>query len=190
MISALPPSEPNQEPVSSSMLTGLIAGLTATAPMTVAMEAMHRRLPDRERWPLPPRQITARVADSAGVLEKLDEHARRDLTMMAHFGYGAAMGSIYASTLHRAPGSSAIKGAAFGLGVWAGSYLGLLPAAGILSPATRHPARRNALMVAAHLVWGITTGLITQELQRAKHDDAFARGQPQGRRQGQGQTQT
>ena len=32
----------------SGVITGAIAGLTATAPMTVAMEVMHRRLPARE----------------------------------------------------------------------------------------------------------------------------------------------
>jgi len=42
--------------------------------------------------------------------------------------------------------------------VWGGSYLGLLPSLGILRPATDHPAQRNALMIAAHLVWGATLG--------------------------------
>jgi hypothetical protein len=38
--------------------------------------------------------------------------------------------------------------------------MGWLPALGILQPATKHPAQRNALMIVAHLVWGSVTGLV------------------------------
>jgi putative membrane protein len=55
---------------------------------------------------------------------------------------------------------AAATGTAFGLLVWTASYLGLLPSAGILSPATAHPARRNALMIVAHVIWGVTLGLL------------------------------
>jgi hypothetical protein len=41
-----------------------------------------------------------------------------------------------------------------------------MPALGLLSPATEHPGRRNALMIAAHLVWGSATGIIFDRLQR------------------------
>jgi hypothetical protein len=37
------------------------------------MEAMHRRLPRRERYPPPPRQLALRVAEEAGVKEHFDE---------------------------------------------------------------------------------------------------------------------
>jgi len=42
--------------------------------------------------------------------------------------------------------------------------LGMLPALGILHPATEHPARRNALMIGAHIVWGTTLGLAVEQL--------------------------
>ncbi|MCA1636528.1 MAG: hypothetical protein LC802_23280 [Acidobacteria bacterium] len=50
------------------------------------------------------------------------------------------------------------------MAVWAGSYLGWLPAAGILRPATEHPPRRTALMIAAHVVWGVAAGLVVESL--------------------------
>lgn len=50
--------------------------------------------------------------------------------------------------------------------MWAGSYLELLPALGILRPATQHPVRRTALMVGAHLVWGATLGYLTNRIQK------------------------
>jgi putative membrane protein len=60
--------------------------------------------------------------------------------------------------------------------VWAGSYLGLLPVLGILSPATRHPTGRNALMIAAHIIWGATLGILTDYGRRSdkiKSDEAL-----------------
>jgi uncharacterized membrane protein YagU involved in acid resistance len=59
-------------------------------------------------------------------------------------------------------------GAAAGLAVWLASYMGWIPAVHILEPATRHPARRNALMIAVHLVWGAGTAAALRELKLAR----------------------
>ena len=151
------------------LLTGALAGVVATAPMTVVMEILHR-WPRPESEPLPPHQITLEIAEQAGVKPHLDEPSERIATILvSHFGYGAGAGALYAPLAARVPGHPAVKGAAFGLLVWALSYLGWLPAAGILPPATENTPRRNALMITAHLVWGATTGLLAE---RWKADEA------------------
>jgi hypothetical protein len=152
---------------SNDVITGAIAGLTATAPMTMVMDALHRRLPAEQRFELPPREITARIAKKAGVLGALDERTRRNLTLINHFGYGAAMGALYGGTVDKLSLPGAFKGPAFGLAVWAASYMGWLPAVGILPPATRMSRERNALMIAAHLAWGLSTAVVTHQLQRS-----------------------
>jgi ribose/xylose/arabinose/galactoside ABC-type transport system permease subunit len=143
----------------NGILLGAVAGLAATVPMSLAMKLMHERLPEHEQYPLPPRAVTMEVAERAGVREHLDEGEREAATWAAHFGYGAACGALYGALAagRRVPPLAA--GVGFGLAVWAGSYLGWLPAAGILRPATEHPPRRNALMIAAHVVWGAGVGL-------------------------------
>jgi uncharacterized membrane protein YagU involved in acid resistance len=147
------------------ILLGALAGLAATAPMTLAMKLMHEQLPRGERYPLPPRQVTEGIAEKAGVNEHLDEDEREAATWASHFAYGAACGALYgALSGERADRHAFVAGAGFGAAVWAGSYLGWLPAAGILSPATEHPARRNALMIAAHLVWGATAAVVLEKL--------------------------
>jgi uncharacterized membrane protein YagU involved in acid resistance len=90
------------------------------------------------------------------------------LTVLSHFGYGAFFGSLYALFDHRLAMHSSLKGTLAGLALWAGSYLGWLPALGILRPATRHPWRRNLLMVIAHMVWGMTLG----QSMRKRTEDA------------------
>jgi uncharacterized membrane protein YagU involved in acid resistance len=61
-----------------------------------------------------------------------------------------------------------VSGAVGGLGIWLGSYLGWIPAASILKPATDHPRRRNLLMLAAHVVWGAATAAAMRELVAAR----------------------
>ncbi len=39
-----------------------------------------------------------------------------------------------------------------------------MPALRILRPATEHPARRTALMIGAHIIWGSVVGLIVEVL--------------------------
>jgi uncharacterized membrane protein YagU involved in acid resistance len=138
---------------------GGVSGFLATLPMTISMVIMHRFLPEPERFPLPPRQITMKMADEAGVKRHMDEEERTAATYVAHFGYGAAAGTVYGIASRAAGvGAGARTGILFGLIVWFVSYLGLLPAARILPPATEHPAGRNALMIIAHVIWGAALG--------------------------------
>jgi uncharacterized membrane protein YagU involved in acid resistance len=142
-------------------LEGACAGLAATVPMTLFMEAARGELPLHERYSLPPRQITSVVGRTADVWHNISESQKKLLTGAAHFSYGGAMGGLYQAVTPRRH-RSAWTGAAFGMAVWGGSYLGLLPALGILRPATQHPAHRNALMIAAHLIWGASLGYLLE----------------------------
>jgi uncharacterized membrane protein YagU involved in acid resistance len=150
-------------------IAGAISGLTATVPMTAAMETMFPRLPWYERYPLPPRKVTLEVIETLGLKSKLDENQCHGLTVASHLGYGAAMGMAYSLVARRAlPG--VVGGAIFGLGVWAGSYLAALPVAKLHPHAAREPADRNALMIAAHVVWGTALGALFARFQSATTD--------------------
>lgn len=149
----------------NNILTGAAAGFAATVPMTAAMAGMHKLLPPDEQYPLPPRLITENVLDAAEVEEKVPEEEERKLSLVNHFAYGSAMGGIYASGLQALDAKPTVaNGIVFGLGVWAGSYQALLPMTGLFPPADEQPARRNALMITAHIVWGAALGIIMGKL--------------------------
>jgi uncharacterized membrane protein YagU involved in acid resistance len=168
-----------QESAMMKSAEGAIAGAAATIPMSWAMEVMHRLLPSHERQPLPPREITERVTEAAGVKDRLSDGQRLWLSLAAHVGYGAAVGALYQAVGPKAKVSPLLKGPAYGLAVWAGSYLGVLPALGIMKPATRHPARRTMTMVAAHLVWGSALALFADALhERSNGGDLQFLGSP------------
>ena len=86
------------------------------------------------------------------------------MTVLAHFGDGAGAGTVYAPRSRGVPLPPVAGGIAYGLVVWTASYLGLLPVVGLISPAINHPARRNALMIVAHVVWGATLALLLEHL--------------------------
>jgi uncharacterized membrane protein YagU involved in acid resistance len=146
------------------LLVGALGGLSATGPMTIVMILLHRILPFKERYSLPPREITVHLAQKADLHKKLDSEARAALTLINHFGYGALAATIYALVESRVSASWLLKGLVFGAVVWVVSYFGLLPAAGILEPATKHPPSRNLLMLVVHLVWGLFVGIFVETL--------------------------
>jgi len=156
-------------------VSGAIAGAIATAPMTVVMTSLRRRLPGARFQAIPPRQITRRVAAKAGLAKALDAEQLSAATYGAHLGYGATVGAAYPMFASRVGGPPVLTGALFGLLVWGGSYLGWLPATGILRSATREPAGRNAMMIGAHLVWGAATALIFEATRRESRDEEISR---------------
>jgi hypothetical protein len=83
-------------------------------------------------------------------------------TLIAHFGYGGLAGAVYGAL--PPPRHAATAGLVIGVALWAGSYFGLLPALGLLRPASEHPARRNAMMLGAHLIWGTCLCLLHRML--------------------------
>lgn len=156
---------------------GALAGLVATVPMTVAMVLLQRLLPRHLRYPLPPEQVTLRMIADQGAISHLHGPQRTIATGILHFGIGALGGACYSVAAKLVPAPSVARGIGFGLLVWLTGYMGWLPALGILRPATKHPAQRNALMIAAHVVWGSVTGLLFAALSgddESGTDDDFS----------------
>lgn len=142
------------------MLIGAAAGAAATLPMTMVMETLHERLDGEPARPLPPREITEGMVMQAGVHHGLDEREMQELTLAAHFGYGAGCGALFGLMAPRHPAAAVASGIVFGLAIWAGSYVGWLPALGVRHHAKHDPPARTGLMIAAHLVWGAATGSV------------------------------
>ena len=151
------------------LLYGALAGAAATVLMTGTMRRLFETLPEDEQYPLPPREIVDSTRGDATPEPAAGEEAATATTMALHFGYGAATGALFALQRRRSIGI----GAVYGLAVWAGSYLGWIPAAGILKPATRHPWRRNLLMNAAHLAWGAMLAKQLGEIEKADSSGIF-----------------
>jgi putative membrane protein len=161
----------NEEEAMNPTLSGMqgaVAGFVGTAPMTVFMLLTQRFLPKGQRYALPPEIITKELAHRAHVRQHMNKMQVLGATTIAHFGYGAMMGLLYAPFAKNLPLPAIVKGLLFGLLVWAASYLGLLPLLGLSGSAPTEPTRRNLLMIAAHIIWGASTGAVADVLMHTR----------------------
>lgn len=144
------------------LIHGGAAGVLATALMSLVMAAgkavglMHEA---------PPKEITARSAEEAGVNPRQAPRSTFHMSWLAaHVGYGAACGAVYAVIRRLLPGSAPVSGLIFGLLVWATNYLGILPALGLYPDPEEDRSSRVAVMIAAHAVYGISLGEAEERL--------------------------
>jgi len=147
----------NIKPPYLKLFQSALAGLVATLPMTIFMRSAWKRLPEQEKYALPPHQITRNVFKP---VRRLSDRRQRALTLFLHFAFGTAAGLVYGAVEEKVPLPHGVKGPLAGMAVWTGSYQGWIPALGILPSAMEQPRRRNLLMIIAHLIWGLTLGAL------------------------------
>ncbi len=149
-----------QDDTKLSLLQAAIAGFTATGPMTVFMLLAQQFLPPRQQYALSPELIMQQLLEKTPIKASGNKKLLLTIALLAHFGYGATMGTLYKPVAEKSSLDMAIKSALFSLLVWGTSYLVWLPLAGISESGWKQPLHRNLMMIAAHLVWGVTMGKI------------------------------
>lgn len=152
-----------------TLLFGATAGVMGTTMMTALLALMRI---SGLMGPLPPRQVTERIAERTGVDRALSGPGFEAAWLAAHYGYGAACGALFAATRGVFPASPVAAGLVFGGVVWAGSYLGLLPWLGIYEGPKEEAGATTGTMIAAHAVYGVSTALAEKRIEEP--DRAFA----------------
>lgn len=136
------------------LIRGGLAGIVATGIMTLVILA--GKATGLLRTP-PPKQITRNVGESAGAdPEQAGGSSFTASWLLAHAGYGATLGALYTLIHPALPRDRSTAGLLFGMGVWASNYAGLLPLLGLYPTPAEDSNSRQAVMIAAHAVYGIT----------------------------------
>ena len=110
----------------------------------------------------PPQAVLKQKA--RGFIRQVPKKRRRAAIELAHWGYGAGGGALFAllpEGLRRQPWA----GPVYGLGVWLGFEVGLAPVLG-LSQATKLRAAERLALAADHLLYGIVLSEIRRRPQR------------------------
>lgn len=141
---------------------GIVAGLAATAPMTLAIAA--GRAMGLMRTP-PPVQITANAVERAGHPPDRRSPAFQAAWLTAHFAYGAGCGAIYALARPILPRSDLAAGLLFGGAVWTVSYMVMMPITRLYPTAADDSRSRQGVMVTAHMVFGATLARLDSRLR-------------------------
>jgi len=145
---------------------GAVAGAVATAAMTGVMRIVHAVTGSGHE--IAPKPITVNMLAKVGLHDNVDEDTKNVLAIVNHWAYGMGCGAVFGMVRKwsklRLPG--VLQGAVFGIIVWAISYMGWVPAVGLLPAGwNQDPARRRELFL-AHIVFGATLGATFDRLAR------------------------
>jgi hypothetical protein len=163
-------SAPTTTPL-GAVARGIAAGLVGTAAMTAWQEISARLMrsegsesrssqPPEDPWEQAsaPAQVGRRILE--GVFEKPVPAERIPLlTNVMHWVYGSGWGAVYgliAGSVDRVPALR--SGLLFGTGVWAMSYVQLVPM-GIYEPPWSYSPSQLALDLSYHLAYGTGVGV-------------------------------
>ena len=115
---------------------------------------------------VPPRKITRKLEEAVGIHEHLSRPAFEASWVAQHLAYGTAAGVAYALADRRLDlRRPLVAGPVFGASLWAISYAGWLPAAGLYPPPRRDRPGRLADMIVHHLIYGATTAMAVRALR-------------------------
>jgi hypothetical protein len=154
------------------LLRGAIAGTLATGAMSTLMLGTKRL---GLVGGMPPEKITAKLLDRGGIGHSGTE--QDVLATVLHFGFGAAAGAAFGVVAPRPMIARVPMGMAYGAAIWAVSYMGWVPALGIMPRADRDRRDRQAVMLAAHIVYGSVLGILVGK-QRHKEQGVHAADPP------------
>jgi hypothetical protein len=157
----------NHETPLGALARGALAGAAGTAAMTALQQALPSGSDDDEDsngWANAPApaQVAKRILEGVFHREVSEEQIPL-LTNVAHWAYGTAWGSAYGAlqgTLRTRPFP---LGIGFGAGVWAASYVALVPM-GIYKPPWRYRPSELATDLSYHFVYGAGTALVYDAL--------------------------
>lgn len=145
---------------------GLIAGVIGTAAMT-AWQELSARLqspangsseppPDPWQSASVPAQIGRRILSGVfGYDPPVDQIGL--ITNVMHWGYGTSWGALYGLARGRRSDHPVSRGLWFGTGVWAMSYVTLVPA-GFYEPPWKYRPVELAMDLSYHLAYGAGVG--------------------------------
>jgi putative membrane protein len=160
-----------------AILGGILAGLVAGLVGAGAMSLVHKGLTAINPGPPPPpaaaeqkeEDSTVKVADGITrlILQRpLPDDKKPLAANLVHYGFGASVGAVYGGVAAVMPRVTMALGLPFGVAVWLGAHVIMVPALGLAPPPTRQPLGKEASELALHLVYGAVTELGRRLLRR------------------------
>jgi putative membrane protein len=150
-------------------LFGLIGGLIAAGAMSVAHRLVSEVAPKPATPPASQEEdstvkVAAAVTRRAGY--QLAEDQKPRAGTVVHYAFGASVGAVYGAVAEIVPRVTTWVGQPFGVAVWLGAHVLVVPALGLAEPPTRRPVRQEAEEFGLHLAYGLTTELARRLLRR------------------------
>jgi putative membrane protein len=145
----------------SEVVHGLLAGAIGAACMT-PLRLGARRLGLVEK--ATPQAIEESLAARMGLGHHATSSAHHAADQLLHLAFGAVMGGAYALLSGRRREGNVGRGMMFGTATWALGAGVVVPLLRAARPPWRARISENAVNVTAHLLYGLTTDLVLEEL--------------------------
>ena len=152
-----------------AILRGIVAGLVAGAVGAGAMSLVHKGLmavtsrpPSAAAQQERDEDPTVKVADAITRPLRhrpLAEDEKPLAGNLVHYAFGAGVGGLYGGFATVMPRVTVALGLPFGVAVWLGAHVIMVPALGLAPPPTRQPLTKETVELALHLVYGAVTEL-------------------------------
>jgi putative membrane protein len=162
-----------------AILRGLIAGLVAGAVGAGAMSIAHKGLMAITPGTRPPtaaaddeqhEDATVKVGNgiTRWLLHRpLPEDKKPLAGTIVHYAFGAGVGGLYGGLATVMPRVTVALGLPFGVAVWLGAHVIMVPALGLAAPPTHQPLLKETLEFVLHLVYGAVTELARRPIRQA-----------------------
>jgi hypothetical protein len=128
---------------------GAVAGVVATAAMTAVRRGAQETGLMRTR---PPHTELMRRLRAVRLRKPWGHEVERSATI-AHYAFGAGAGALYSAVAPRR--ARPLPGVVYSVGIWASSYLTVLPWLHLMSPPKRDDTARQIVVAADHVVYGV-----------------------------------
>lgn len=160
----------------TNILGGIAGGLAGSFVMERLQRALGRISPEvggapggggqqyRKPQTEPSTYQAADVIARATTGHSLPESKKPWAGAAVHYAFGGAVGAIYGAAAARSSDVTSGWGLPFGASVWLiADELGM-PALGLATPATEHPAKDHATSLVSHLLFGAVTECVRRTL--------------------------
>jgi uncharacterized membrane protein YagU involved in acid resistance len=107
---------------------------------------------------MPPEKITASLLKRTSINPSAEHQDA--LATGLHFGFGSAAGALFGLIAPKRLIARIPMGMGYGAAIWGVSYMGWVPAFGIMPHAARDRRDRQMVMLAGHLVYGTALALL------------------------------
>jgi putative membrane protein len=148
---------------------GIIAGLVGGVIAAGAMSLVHKGIGAQSAGQQS-EDATVRVAGGISrrlVNRPVPENKKPLAGNIVHYAFGAGVGALYGGLADVAPRVTVALGLPFGISVWLGAHVIMVPALGLAAPPTRQAASKEALEFILHLVYGAVTEVVRRLVRRA-----------------------
>ena len=136
------------------LLAGAAAGLAASFLMGPVHALAQKASRQKEQDQLDPTEKVAAAVSHQVLHHRLSGDEKKAAAPAVHYLFGTTVGAIYGLAAEQIPAVRTGFGSLFGIAVWLGAHVLVVPALGLSRPITKSPLSQEAGEFGAHIAYG------------------------------------